>query len=175
MSDNTSAKGFYNLKCFKADGSLRWETGMEENLVVNNGLQNMSQMYFQGAAYTAAWYLGLYGAGASNNPVAGDTMASHAGWTEFDGYSQATRPAAVFATPTTANPSVTTNAANPSLFTINVTGPVTIGGAFLCSENTKNGTTGTLFSAADFLTPGDRVVYNTDVLQMFYEHRLTAS
>ena len=174
MSEQTKAGGLYTLKCFKPDGSLRWEAKEQENLVVNGGLQSMSQTYFNGTAYTAAWYLGLYGAGASNNPAAGDTAASHAGWTEFTGYSQATRPAAVFATATTANPSVTTNAASPGALTVNVTGPVTLGGMFLISENTKGGTTGTLFSAADFLTPGDRVVYLGDALQLFYEHRLTA-
>lgn len=174
-TDKTSAGGVYQLRCFKADGSIRWETEAEGNLVVNGGLQNMSQTYFNGAAYTAAWYLGLYGAGASNNPAAGDTMGSHAGWTEFTGYSAATRPAAVFAAATTANPSVTTNAASPALLTINVTGPEIIGGAFLCSDSTKGGSAGVLFSAADFLTPGDRTVYLGDVLQLFYEHRLTAT
>lgn len=175
MNENTSAGGFYTLQCRKADGSLRWETGAEGNLVVNGGLQDMSQTYFNGAAYTAAWYLGLYGAGASNSPAAGDTMASHAGWTEFTGYSLATRPAAVFATATTANPSVVNNTASPAALTVDVTGPVVIGGAFLCSDSTKGGTAGTLFSAADFLTPGDRTVYLGDALQLFYEHRLTGS
>jgi hypothetical protein len=175
MNEKTKAGGLYRLQCFRPDGALRWETEAEENLVVNGGLQHMSQTYFLGAAYTAAWFLGLYGAAASNNPAAGDTMSSHAGWTEFDGYSQATRQAAVFATATTANPSVVTNAASPAVLTVNVTGPVVVGGAFLCSNSTKNGTTGVLFSAADFLTPGDRTVYLGDSLQLFYEHRLTAT
>ena len=175
MISSSRAGGVYTLKCFKPDGQLRWEATEQENLVVNGGLQHMSQTYFLGAAYTAAWYLGLYGAAASNNPAAGDTAASHAGWTEFTGYSAPTRPVATFATATTANPSVTTNSAAPAQVTINVTGPVTIGGMFLCSDNTKGGSAGVLFSAADLLTPGDRITYNGDVLQLFYEHRLTAS
>lgn len=173
--ENTKAQGYYNLRCFKADGSLRWETGAEENLVVNDGLQYMSQTYFKGSGYTAAWYLGLYGAAASNNPAAGDTMASHAGWTEFTGYSQATRPQAVFADATTANPSVTTNAASVAVFTVNVAGPVVIGGAFLTSDSTKGGTTGRLHSAADLQSPGDRTVYNGDTLQLTYTHNLSAT
>lgn len=176
MHENTRAGGAFRIRVFRADGTFRWETlAPAKNLVVNGGLQDMSQQYFLGAGYTAAWYLGLYGAAASNNPAAGDTMSSHAGWTEFDGYSQATRPAAVFATATTANPSVVTNVASPAVLTVNVTGPVVVGGAFLCSESTKNGAAGILFSAADFLTPGDRTVYLGDTLQLFYEHRLTAS
>ncbi len=173
--ENTKAQGYYNLQCIKADGSLRWETGAEENLVVNDGLQYMSQTYFKGSGYTAAWYLGLYGAAASNNPAAGDTMASHAGWTEFTGYSQATRPQAVFADATTADPSVTTNAMSVAVFTINVAGPVVIGGAFLTSDSTKGGMAGRLHSAADLQAPGDRTVYNGDTLHLTYTHNLSAS
>lgn len=170
----SSAGGVFRLKCIKPDGTVRWDTGPEHNLVVNVGLQFMSETFFNGSAYTAAWYLGLYGAGASNSPAAGDTMGSHVGWVEVTDYSQATRPQAVFATATTANPSVTTNVASPALFTINVPGPLTIGGAFLTSGNTKGGATGVLFSAADFQAPGDRTAYNGDTLQLVYQHNLSA-
>jgi len=93
-------------------------------------------------------------------------MSSHAGWTENTGYSNATRPVCTFATPTTANPSVATNSASPASFTINATS--TVGGAFLTSNNTVGGSTGTLFSAADFGAPGDRSVANADVLTVTY-------
>jgi hypothetical protein len=126
----------------------------------------MNAKYFTGSAYTAAWYIGLYGAGASNTPAAADTMSSHAGWTEVVPYSNATRPVCTFGTPTTANPSVATNSASPASFNINAT--ATVGGAFLTSNNTKSGTTGTLFSAADFGSPGDRSVANGDVLNVTY-------
>lgn len=171
----SKATGKYHLRCIKPDGTLRWETEQEENLVVNDGLQYMSQTYFKGAGYTAAWYLGLYGAAASSTPAAGDTMASHAGWTEFTGYSQATRPQAVFDTATTANPSVVTNANSVAVYTINVAGPVVIGGAFLTSNSTKGGTAGRLHSAADLESPGDRTVYNGDTIQLTYTHSLHAT
>ena len=112
------------------------------------------------------WYLGLYGAGATNTPAATDTMASHAGWTEVVPYSNATRPACTFAAATNANPSVATNSASPASYTINATS--TVGGAFLTSSNTKSGTTGTLFSAADFSAPGDRSVVSGDTLNVTY-------
>jgi hypothetical protein len=118
------------------------------------------------------WYLGLYGAGASNTPAAGDTMASHAGWTEVTAYSNANRVTATLVTATTANPSVVTNTASPAVFNIN--GTTTVGGAFLTSENTKGGTTGTLFSAADFGSPGDRSVVNSDTLSVTYTFSLAA-
>jgi len=141
-------------------------------LVVNVGLKDMNDKYFSGSAYTAAWYIGLYGAGASNNPAAGDTMSSHAGWVEVTAYSQATRPAATFGAATTADPSVITNAANVAQFSI--TGTTVVGGAFLINNNTKGGTTGVLFSAADFQAPGDRSVVSGDIINVTYQFSLNA-
>ena len=164
-ADSASAKGMYKIQCHDAQGNLKWEDAAP-NLVVNVGLQDMNAKYFTGSAYTAAWYLGVYGSGATNSPAAGDTMSSHAGWTEVTAYSQATRPACTFGTPTTANPSVATNSASPASFSINAT--TTVGGAFLTSNNTKGGSTGTLYSAADFSSPGDRSVVSGDTLSVSY-------
>ena len=164
-AESASAKGMYKIQCHDKDGNLKWEDEAP-NLVVNEGLQDMNAKYFTGTTYTAAWYLGVYGSGATNSPAAGDTMASHAGWIEVTAYSQATRPACTFGTPTTANPSVATNSASPATFSIN--GTTTIGGAFVTSNNTKGGTTGILYSAADFSAPGDRSVVSGDTLSVTY-------
>ena len=172
IKDGLRAGGIFHVVCYDKDGNLKWELE-EHNLVVNGGLQDMNAKYFTGSAYTAAWYLGLYGAAASNNPAASDTMSSHAGWTENTTYSQSTRPACTFGTPSTANPSVATNSASPAAFSIN--GTTTIGGAFLTSNSTKSGTTGTLFSAVDFSSPGDRSVVSGDTLNVTYTFSLTAS
>lgn len=163
--ESATAKGVYHMQCFDKDGNLKWEAECP-NLVVNGGLQDMNNKYFLGSSYTAAWYIGLYGAGASNTPAASDTASSHAGWTEVTPYSQATRPACTFATPTTANPSVATNSASPAVYSINATS--TVGGAFLISNSTKGGTTGTLYSASDFTSPGDRSVVSGDTLNVTY-------
>ena len=166
------AKGRFNVVCRDADGNFKWEEVID-NLVVNVGLQDMNTKYFTGSSYTAAWYLGLYGAAASNNPAASDTMSSHAGWTEVTAYSQSTRPACSFGTASTANPSVISNSGSPATFSIN--GTTTVGGAFLTSNNTKGGTTGTLFSASDFTSPGDRAVVSGDTLTVTYTFSLTAT
>ena len=171
-SDNrVRGGGVFHVQCLDKDGNLKWEAE-KHNLVVNVGLKDMNDKYFTGSAYTAAWYIGLYGAGATNNPAAGDTAASHAGWTEVTAYSQATRPQAVFAAATTADPSVITNSASVAVFSIN--GTTTVGGAFLISNNTKGGTTGILFSAADFQAPGDRSVVSGDTLNVTYQFSLDA-
>lgn len=165
------AGGVYRLECRDAGGNLKWQAE-SSNLVVNAGLKDMNDKYFAGSAYTAVWYLGLYGAAASNNPAAGDTAASHAGWVEVTTYSNATRPVCTFGAATTADPSVISNSASPAVFNIN--GTATVGGAFLISNNTKGGTTGILFSAADFQAPGDRSVANGDTLTLTYTFNLDA-
>jgi hypothetical protein len=165
------ATGVFEIKCHDKDGNLKW-SAESKNLVVNVGLQYMAGSALTSVSQITTWYLGLYGAGASNTPAAGDTMASHAGWTEVTAYSNANRVTATFVTATTADPSVVTNTASPAVFNIN--GTTTVGGAFLTSENTKGGTTGTLFSAADFGSPGDRSVVNSDTLSVTYTFSLAA-
>ena len=163
--EEMQALGYFTVQCFDKDGKLKWEAG-NHNLVVNVGLQYMCGSALTSTTQITTWYLGLYGAGASNTPAAGDTMASHAGWTEVVPYSNATRPTCTFATATTANPSVATNSASVAVFNINATS--TVGGAFLTSNNTKSGATGTLFSASDFTSPGDRSVASGDTLNVTY-------
>ena len=170
-TERATAGGVYRMECIGPDGKVKW-TAECKNLVVNVGLKDMNDKYFTGSTYTAAWYIGLYGAAASNNPAAGDTAASHAGWTEVVPYSNATRPQATFAAATTADPSVITNSASPAAFTINAT--ATVGGAFLISNSTKSGTTGILFSASDFAAPGDRSVASGDTLNVTYTFSLDA-
>jgi hypothetical protein len=172
MEERSKAGGVFKVVCRDSEGQIKWEAE-SHNLVVNVGLQDMNTQYFTGSNYTATWYLGLYGASSTNNPAAGDTASSHAGWTEETGYSQATRPQCVFGTATTADPSVISNSGSPATYSI--TSTATIGGAFLISNNTKSGTTGILFSAADFQSPGDRNVVNGDTLTVTYTFSLDAA
>jgi len=168
------AAGKYHVECRDKNGNLKW-TAESKNLVVNVGLQYMAGTALDGTtARVTAWFLGLYGAASSNTPANGDTMASHAGWTEVAPYSNATRVAATFAIATTANPSEVTNSASPAVFNINAT--ATVGGAFLTSQSAKTPNsgfnTGTLFSAADFGGAGDRSVVNSDTLSVTYTFSL---
>lgn len=166
------AGGVFKAICVAQDGTVKWEVS-SHNLVVNQGLQDMNMKYFKGSTYTATWYVGLYGAASSNDPLATDTAASHPGFTEIVPYSNATRPAATFGTATTADPSVIDTSGAPAYFTINATDVV--GGAFLISDNTKSGTAGVLFSASDFGSPGDRSVASGDTLLVTYTFNLDAA
>ena len=173
LGESVGAGGVYTVVCHDAGGNLKW-TDSFHNLVVSQGLQDMNTKYFTGAAYTAAWYLGLVtGPGSGTTFAAADTLASHAGWTENTAYI-GTRKAATFGTATTASPSVINNAVatggTPAVFTMNANAQ-TIAGAFLCSVT--SGTSGVLFSAGDF-TGGDKIVDSGDTLTVTYTFSLNA-
>ena len=171
-NENVTGGGVFKLVCRDAAGNIKWEAE-SHNLVVNGGLKSMNDTYFLGSGYTATWFLGLYGAAASNNPAATDTAASHPGWTEVTAYSNGARPTCSFAAASNANPSVITNSASAAVFLIS--GTATIGGAFLISDSTIGGSSGTLFSAVDFASPGDRMVVAADTLTLVYTFTYTAT
>ena len=166
--DSVGAGGVYSVECVGADGQVKWSDTFH-NLVMNEGVQNMNTQYFKGSVYTAALYLGLVtGPGSGTSFAAADTLASHS-WTENTDYS-GSRKAVTFGTATTANPSVISNSASPSSFSMTAT--ATIAGAFLCTVS--SGTSGVLFSAGDF-TGGDKFVDSGDTLNVTYTFSLTAT
>ncbi len=170
FGESAKGGGVFHVQCFDKDGNLKWEDQMH-NLVVNTGLQDMNNKYFKGSSYTASFFLGLItGPAASTTYAAGDTLASHAGWTEFTGYT-GSRKAVTFGTPTTAAPSVIDSTGSPSSFAI--TSTATVAGAFIC--NVSSGTSGILFSEADFQSPGDRNVVSGDTLNVSYTFSLNAA
>jgi hypothetical protein len=171
FNEKIQAGGVFHVQCLDKDGNVKWEDQMH-NLVVNEGLQNMNTEYFKGSTYTAAFFLGLVtGPGSGTTFAAADTLASHAGWTEYTDYS-GDRKAVTFGTATTADPSVISNSAAPSSFIISGGGGV-VAGAFLCTVN--SGTSGVLFSEANFQSPGDRTVVAGDTLNVTYTFSLDAA
>jgi len=171
--DGASAGGVFTVTCVGADGVEKWSDTFH-NLVVNQGLQDMNSKYCQASGYTAAWYLGLVqGPGSGTTYAAGNTLASHSGWTELVPGTAYTgnRQAVTFGTATTADPSVITNSASPSVFPMLVNSTV-VAGAFLCSV--ASGTSGILFSAGDF-TGGDKNVDAGDTLNVTYTFSLDAA
>ena len=57
-TERVGAGGVFTVTCVGADGVEKWSDSFH-NLVVNEGLQDMNAKYFQGAGYTAGWYLGF--------------------------------------------------------------------------------------------------------------------
>ena len=167
--EGLSSGGVFTVTCYDKDGHEKW-VDIAPNLVVNVGLQAMNTQFFTGSAYTAAWYIGLVnGTSASTTFSGGDTLATHAGWTENSSY-VGNRKAASFGAATLADPSNINNSSSAASFTMNAN--ATIAGAFL--TNVASTTTGLLFSAADFQAPGDRTVVSGDVLNVTYSFNLDA-
>jgi hypothetical protein len=158
VSEQLSVTGRYDVKCLDADGNLKWEDSIQ-NLVVTVGKANLLNVYLASGTQTATWYLGLVDGASTPTYVVGDTMSSHAGWTESVAYSNVTRPTGTFATTTT-----NSIATSPTTFTINAT--ATIAGAFLTTNSTKSGTIGTLYSAGNFAA--SRAVISGDSLLVTY-------
>jgi len=170
LKNGARGGGVFHVQCLDKDGNLKWEDKMH-NLVVNEGLQDMNTKYFKATTYSSAFYLGLVtGPGSGTTYAATDTLASKA-WTEFTDYSGA-RKLVTFGTATTADPSVISNSASPSSFSITGAGGI-VAGAFLCTVS--SGTSGILFSEADFQSPGDRAVVSGDTLNVTYTFSLDAA
>lgn len=140
----------YKIECYDKAGNLKWSEEVE-NLVTTAGKTDIVDKYLKGSAYTAAWYLGLKGTGSA---AAGDTLASHAGWSELTPYS-GNRPSITWGT--TSSGSNTASAVS-----IPITGTATVAGAFTATVNT--GTSGILYSVSDF--SASRSVANGDTLNV---------
>lgn len=159
--DKFQPKGKFKVEHFDKDGNLK-KTYEFNNDIVNEGKNDILDVYFSDATATAAssWYIGLISNSSYSALAAADTMASHGGWTEFTGYSQATRVGWGPGNP--ASQSITN--ASPATFDINASG--TVKGIFVTSNNTKSGTTGKLWATALFTA--DVPVTNGDQLKVTY-------
>lgn len=153
-------KGKFIVTCRDPDGNIKW---IEEadNLVVDEGINHILDVLFTGTGESQVdpWYVGL--TGGTPSPAAGDTLASHGGWTEFTDYSEANRQTF---TDARTNQQVDNNG-NEAQFSINQD-TSTIGGAFLASVN--SGTAGILLCVVAF-TGGDKAADNGDTLSVEYQ------
>ena len=148
-------KNVYFVECFDPAGRLKWSERIE-NLIVNEGLNEILEKFWKGSSYTAAHFVGLKGTGAI---AAANTMAAHAAWSDVVPYSNATRPGLTMGA--VASQSVD-NTASKAVFNLDAT--ATVAGMFVTTNNTKSGTTGILIGAGDFAAP--RAVSNGDTLNV---------
>lgn len=168
MSENTEAHGHYQVKCFDAEGNLKWEDGFE-NVVTTVGKNLALDTFLAGSAYTVTGpYLGLAGAGVTS-AAAGDTMASHAAWLEVG---STNAPAYTAPRKTVAWSAASAGAkSTSSALTFAITSSGTVGGCFIVfgtgALSTIDNTGGTLYSAGAF-TGGAKTVANGDSLSVTY-------
>lgn len=154
MIDKLALKGKYVIEVFRAGVLI--STVAFANLVTNEGKNKLFDVMFHNQTQIATWYIGLIDNTGFTGTLATDTASSHAGWTEYVGYSETVRQDWV--EDAAASQQITNTA--PSVFNINATGSVR--GIFVSSINTKGNNTGTLWSTALFpttlpVTNGDQV------------------
>jgi len=101
----------------------------------------------------APWHAGLIDNVSFTGVADLDTMVSHTGWIENTQYSESVRQQLNFSSATGRTISDTVS------FSINAT--VALKGLFIPSDNTKSGTTGTLFSTALFASVVNLISGNT--------------
>jgi len=172
IDDALQAKFDEGSRNFKVGGVFSYEhirdgeviaSGVTPNIVVDEGLNYILDTSLSAGSQLVNFYIGIY----SNNytPQATDVMATFAGagvanevTTLVD---ETTRPAwsevGVVA-------KALTNTASPAVFTANAS--VNVYGAFLSSDNTMTGTTGSLIAASKFTAV--RALLDTDVLNVTY-------
>lgn len=131
----------YVLVCRDRYGRLKWR-GHAHNLTTTEGKNSLGNVYLRNGTQIAAWYVGLKNVGAV---AVTDTAASHAGWTEFQDYTESDRQTLTLAA---FSGGTSNNTAAPAVFNINATG--TVAGAFVASVATKGSGSGVLLSVADF-------------------------
>jgi hypothetical protein len=157
-------RGVWTFECRDFEGRLKW-TYHGPNLITNVGLNHILDSEFNASGYTSAFYVGLKGSGAA---AAGDTAASHSGWSEVTDYSEGVRQD--YTTAAASSQSIT-NSASKASFSIN--GSATVAGAFLITDDTKGGSSGTLLAVVDF--SGSRSVVSGDTITVTYTVTLADS
>lgn len=147
--------GVFEVVCIGPDGVEKWRE-IAHNLITNVGLDHILDIVFHGDTPVSPWYVGLKNTGTV---AAGDTLASHAGWTENANY---TGDRKAYDEAAASGQSIT-NSASKAVFAID-TDTQSIHGAFLCSVATT--TTGVLICAADFASA--KSADNGDTLEVTY-------
>jgi hypothetical protein len=157
--DSFQWRGEFVCEIYDVDGTYL-RTVKATNGITDAGLANVVSVEFAAGTQITAWFAGLIDLASFSALANADTMASHAGWIENTNYSESVRQtwSAVASGPT-----VTNSAA--MVFTINAT--VTIKGAFIVSNSTKGGTTGTLWATALF-DVGDQQLISGQTLKIYY-------
>lgn len=161
----TVLKGEWRCRIVNPDGSVA-EDWAVPNAATTVGLNSLLDVGFRAQTQITAWYVGLINGSGYSAVSSADTMSSHSGWTEYTAYTETNRQQW---SPSAASGGVITNS---SVVTVTNGGSAgSIQGMFLVSNNTKGGTTGTLYSTAVEASPRSLAAGAT--FQMYYTVTLT--
>jgi hypothetical protein len=131
-------QGRFYLECFSPGGRKLWGL-LADNAPVTVGLTDLLSVGFAGGTQKAAWFCGLIDNAGFTAISSGDTLASHAGWSELASYS-GNRPQWA---PLQASGALV---ANTTAMEFVFSAACTVRGLFICSVS--SGTGGVLWAAA---------------------------
>lgn len=135
----------------------------DHNLVVDEGLDHVLTALFTGAGQVSPWYVGLF-ENSGYTPASDDTAANiNTRSTETVSYDESTRQEYVEGS--VSGQSIS-NSASKATFNMNNGSAKNIYGAFLVSNSTRAGTSGTLLASSKFTSA--RNVANGDQLLITY-------
>lgn len=166
-SSGMKAVGNAVVEAYDANGNLVW-TAHAPNGVCNAALNDALNVYLRNGTPKAAWYMGLVDNSGFTAFAAADTISSHAGWTEATGYSSSTRPQW---SPGAASSQAVVNGTTVDFA---MTGSAVIRGLMVASDSTKGGSSGLLYSTAQF-AEGNQTVASGYTLKVTYTVTFTAS
>jgi hypothetical protein len=129
----------YDVRCVGNCGGTGGWREVIQNTVVTAGKTQLLDCQFAGSGCISTWYVMLKHTGTI---AAGDTLASHAGWTEATPYS-GNRPSISWSA-ASGNSKTASSAVS---FSINAT-DTDVAGA--CIASAASGTSGTLYSCSNF-------------------------
>ena len=180
-ADIGEVHGYFTATCTDVDGNVLWTEDFA-NTVVQGGKQLLLDTTLAGSGYTTVGpYMGLISSVSYGGaPVYGDTMASHANWTEAD---STNAPAYTLGTTSGGGAYRGTTAWSASTVSVGTatkalsagqsfyfTNSGTVNGIFIVTGtgavSTWQSTTGTLYSAGAFGTP--QPVVDTNTLTVSY-------
>ncbi len=159
--DKFNPKGRFKVEHLDKDGNVKGVYDFN-NDITNEGKNYILETMFHDGSQIAStsWFIGLISSSGYSALAAADVMNSHAGWTEFTGYSQSTR--VVWGMGAASGQAIT----NASPATFDITGTGTLKGVFIASNSTKSGTSGKLWATALF--SADVPVSNGDQIKITY-------
>lgn len=156
--ERSGVRGWFKIQHIRA-GKVIGEYNVP-NGITDAGLNHLLETEFHSGSQVTAWYIGLVDNDGFSAFAAGDIMSSHGGWAEITAYDEANRPQ------WTAGTASTRQITNASTVNFTISATKTLKGLFVTSNNTKGGTTGTLWSTAAF---GSTVsVADNDVIKVTY-------
>lgn len=163
--DRVKPKGWIRAQIIRKDGRIE-EVPLSQNGITDSGYNDFLNVHFHDTTQRTAWYIGLISNSGFSVLANADTMSSHAGWNESVAYTQTTRTQ--WSNNSAASKSITNT--TTSDYNINADGTV-IKGIFVCSDNTKSGTAGQLWSTGLFSS--DQTLNNGDILKVTYTVNLS--